>query len=122
MSLTADRDGFSVSAGLTQAADCPMAKADEHPTPIKELNGALDYLTDELGYTKSVAVYVMDQRYSAGRLRLEKQDLIRDDEPYGDWIAINAEFGHIEPDHHGVRFVPREPLWRKARYRITVAP
>jgi hypothetical protein len=87
-----------------------MAKAGDILQPIKDLDDLLDYLTENLRCTKNVAGCVMNEAYLDGQLRLEKQDLIRDGEPYGGWIPIDAKFGHIEPDHRGVRFVPREPM------------
>jgi hypothetical protein len=96
-----------------------MAESADHPTPIKDLDDLLRYLTEELGYEKYDALWEMEQKYLDGQLRLEKQDLIRDDEPYGDWIAINALYGHIELNRRGrVRVVPLTPLWREASYRI----
>jgi hypothetical protein len=93
-----------------------MAQAGDHPTPIKELDDLVDYLTENLRCTKVVAVCVMNEAYSAGDLWLEKQDLIGDGEPYGDWIAVH-DFGHLKPDSDGhVQVVTK--LWRKARYRI----
>ena len=93
-----------------------MAQAGDHPTPIKELDDLVDYLTENLRCTKDIAVCVMDAAYSAGHLWLERQDLIRDGEPYGDWIAVH-DFGHLKPDSDGhVQVVTK--LWRKARYRI----
>jgi hypothetical protein len=95
-----------------------MDQAAEQHTSIKDLDDLLRYLT-EVGYTKGVAIYSMNQHYHDGQLRLEKQDLILDDEPYGGWIAIDTEFGHLKLDRHGhVQVVPRVKLWRKARYRI----
>jgi hypothetical protein len=93
-----------------------MAQASDHPTPIKELDDLVDYLTENLRCTKVVAVCVMNEAYSAGDLWLEKQDLIGDGERYGDWIAVH-DFGHLKPDSDGhVQVVTK--LWRKARYRI----
>jgi hypothetical protein len=72
-----------------------------------------------VGYKKGVAVFMMNERYSAGDLRLERQDCIRDGEPYGSWIAIDAKFGNLKLDRKGhVRVDPRIKLWREARYRI----
>jgi hypothetical protein len=96
-----------------------MAQAANQHTPIKDLDDVLRYLTVELGYKKGVAVFMMNERYSAGDLRLERQDCIRDGEPYGGWIAIDAKFGYLKLDRKGhVRVEPRVKLWREARYRI----
>ena len=96
-----------------------MAQAANQHTRIHDLDDALHYLTVELGYRKGVAVFMMNERYLVGDLRLEKQDIIGDDEPYGGWIAIDAKFGHLELDRHGrMQVVPRIKLWRKPRYRI----
>ena len=96
-----------------------MALAETDPTRIDDLDDLLDYLTKNLRCTKVVAACVVNQAYLDGELRLEKQDLIRDGEPYGGWIAIDAKFGHLELDRHGrMRVVPGIKLWREARYRI----
>jgi hypothetical protein len=93
-----------------------MAQAGDHPTPIKELDDLVDYLTENLRCTKDIAVCVMDAAYSAGHLWLERQDLIRDGEPYGDWIAVH-DFGPLKPDSDGhVRVITK--FWRKPHYRI----
>jgi hypothetical protein len=96
-----------------------MALAETDPTRIDDLDDLLDYLTKNLRCTKVVAACVVNQAYLDGELRLEKQDLIRDGEPYGGWIAIDAKFGHLELDRHGrMRVVPGIKLWREARYCI----
>jgi hypothetical protein len=96
-----------------------MAQAETDPTRIHDPDDLLRYLTEELGFQKGVAIYAMNQHYHDGQLRLEKQDLIRDGEPYGGWIAIDAKFGDLKLDGDGhVRVVPRIKPWREARYRI----
>jgi hypothetical protein len=99
-----------------------MAQAANKHTRIDDLDDLLRYLTEELGFQKGFAIYAMNQHYHDqldGQLRLEKQDLILDDEPYGDWIAINAEFGDLKLDRDGhVQVIPRIKFWRKGRYRI----
>src|SRR5262249_37647502 len=99
-----------------------MAQAGDDPTPIKDPDDLLRYLTEELGYRKGVAIYSMNQHYHGqldGRLLLEKQDLIRDDEPYGSWVTTNAELWDLKLDRDGhVQVIPRIKLWRKARCRI----
>jgi hypothetical protein len=99
-----------------------MAEAAEQHTPIKDLDDALHYLTVELGYRKGVAIFMMNERYLDGDLLLEKQECVRDGEPYGDAVPIDAKFGYIELDPQGrVRVAPRTKLWREARYRIAEA-
>jgi hypothetical protein len=96
-----------------------MAEAAKQLTRIDDLGDLLRYLTVELGYSKGVAVFMMNERYSAGDLPLEKQDCIRDGEPYGGWIAIDAKFGNLKLDRKGhVQVDPQIKLWREARYRI----
>jgi hypothetical protein len=93
-----------------------MALATYQHTRIDDLNDLLRYLTEDLGYTKGVAVYMANQRYKDGDLRLTKVEYVGI-KPQGE-IPIAAEFGHIEVHRGRMRFVPREPLWRKAIYRI----
>jgi hypothetical protein len=99
-----------------------MALATYQHTPIKDLDDLLRYLTEDLGYTKGVAIYSMNQHYHGqldGRLVLEKQDLIRDNEPCGGWVTTNANLWDLKLDRDGhVQVIPRIKLWRKARYRI----
>jgi hypothetical protein len=96
-----------------------MAKAVSLIPIGRGLGDLLDYLTENLRCTKVVAACVMNEAYLDEQLQLEKQDLIRDGEPYGGWIPIDAKFGHIELDpYRRVRFVPRVRPWREARYRI----
>ncbi|MFZ2081289.1 MAG: hypothetical protein WAV38_32505 [Xanthobacteraceae bacterium] len=96
-----------------------MAQADRQHTASKDLDDLLRYLTVELGYEKYDALWEMEQKYLDGQLQLEKQECVRDGEPYGDAVAIDANFGHIELDRRGrVRVVPLIPLWREVRYGI----
>jgi hypothetical protein len=95
------------------------AQAESQHTRIGDPDDLLRYLTEELGFQKGVAIYAMNQHYHDGQLRLEKQDLIRDGEPYGGWIPIDAKYGHLELDGRGrMRVVPRTRPWREASYRI----
>src|SRR6516165_5168900 len=93
-----------------------MAQAVEQHTPIKDLDDLLRYLTEDSAYTKGVAGYVANQRYKDGHLRLTKVEYVGV-KPQGE-VPIDPEFGHIEVHRGRMRFVPREPLWRKAIYRI----
>jgi len=97
-----------------------MAQAIDHPTPIKDLDDLLRYLTEELRYSKGVAIYSMNQHYHGqldGRLVLEKQDLI-DDEPYGGWVTTNANLWDLKLGGDGhVQVIPRIKLWPKAHHR-----
>jgi hypothetical protein len=93
-----------------------MALAIYQHTRIDDLNDLLRYLTEDLGYTKGVAVYMANQRYKDGDLRLTKVEYVGI-KPQGE-IPIDAEFGHLESDHRGLRFVSRKKLWRKTIYRI----
>jgi len=99
-----------------------MAQADDHPISIKELDDLVDYLTENLRCTKVVAVDVMNQHYHGqldGRLVVEKQDLICDDEPHGGWVTTNPQFWDLKLDGDGhAQVIPRIELWRKARGRI----
>jgi hypothetical protein len=92
-----------------------MAQADQ-PTPINDLDDLLRYLTEDSGYTKGVAEYMANQRYKDGHLRLTKVEYVGV-KPQGE-VPINPKFGYIELHRGRMRFVPREPLWRKASYRI----
>jgi hypothetical protein len=93
-----------------------MARAVEQHIRIDNLNDLRRYLTQDLGYSKGVAVYMMNQRYLDGQLQLTKVEYVGV-KPQGE-VPIGPEFGHIELDHDRVRVVPRIPLWRKAIYRI----
>ena len=93
-----------------------MALATYLHTPIKDLDDLLRYLTEDSAYTKGVAGYVANQRYKDGHLRLTKVEYVGV-KPQGE-VPIDPEFGHIEVHRGRMRFVPREPLWRKAIYRI----
>jgi hypothetical protein len=93
-----------------------MALATYQHTPIKDLDALLRYLTEDLGYRKGVAVFVMNERYKDGHLWLTKVEYVGV-KPQGE-VPIDPKFGHIELDHGRMRFVPRERLWRKAIYKI----
>jgi hypothetical protein len=93
-----------------------MARAVEQHIRIDNLDDLRRYLTKDLGYSKGVAVYMMNQRYLDGQLQLTKVEYVGV-KPQGE-VPIDPEFGHIELDHDRVRFVPRRMLWRKAIYRI----
>jgi len=93
-----------------------MSQAADQNTPIRDLGALLRYLTVELGYTKGVAVFMMNERYLDGQLELTKVEYVGV-KPQGE-VPIDSEFGHIELDRRGVRFVSRIKLWRKVIYRI----
>jgi hypothetical protein len=58
-----------------------MAQAGDHPTPIKDLDALLRYLTEELGYEKYAALCEMQERIWDGQLRLTRQRHV-DGKPY----------------------------------------
>jgi hypothetical protein len=58
-----------------------MAQAGDHPTPIKDLDDLLRYLTEELVYEKYAALCELQERIWDGQLRLTRQRHV-DGKPY----------------------------------------